>query len=603
MTTHHLDMEEAGRRIRRLETRIKHLSNDLQVTRKEYESTMAAYFEIYSRLEERVRERTADLQEINTRLSQEIRERKKIEAALRASQEEYRRLYEESKRSEEIYRSLLHTAADAIVMYDLEGRVEYLSPEFTRIFGWRLEELRGSRLPFVPDSERRASEEGIRHILTTGEGIQGFESRRLTKSGDVIDVSISGSRYNDHEGNPAGLLVVLRDITEKKRMEAQFQVAQRLEAIGTLAGGIAHDFNNLLMAIQGNVSMMLQEADPMDPRTKRLREIEGQVQRGADLTRQLLGYARRGRYEVKPIDLNSLVKETAEAFGRTRKDIRIHFDLLPDLEAVEADASQMEQVLLNLFVNAGDAMPEGGRLTLKTDNVTHEAMLGKPYQPRKGRFVQLGVSDTGVGMDSETQQRLFEPFFTTKAPGKGTGLGLASVYGIIKAHGGYIDVFSCPGKGTTFKIYLPTSEKPVSEAVSEPEPMQTTGKGTILLVDDEPVVLDVGSEMLETLGYRVIKASGGRKAVEIYMEDPKAIDLVVLDMVMPDMSGKEVFETLCKVDPEARVILSSGYSLEGQAGEILARGCRGFIQKPFDLKGLAQVVSAALAEDGEVRKG
>lgn len=246
---------------------------------------------------------------------------------------------------------------------------------------------------------------------------------------------------------------------EKKKLESQLKYAQRIKALGTLAGGVAHNFNNILTVIQGNTSLMLFNTHPTHPHYERLRNIEKSVQRGAKLTSHLLGYAREGKYKVKPINMNQVLKETSDAFGETKKDIRLHRDLAGDLWGIEGDQGQIEQVLLNLYANAADAMPAGGELFLKTMNVTHEDMGGKPFRAKPGNYVFLAVSDTGTGMDEEALERIFDPFFTTKGLAKGTGLGLASAYGIIKAHGGYIDADSEKGHGTSFEIYLPASEK------------------------------------------------------------------------------------------------------------------------------------------------
>ncbi|MCK4729668.1 MAG: response regulator [Desulfobacterales bacterium] len=373
---------------------------------------------------------------------------------------------------------------------------------------------------------------------------------------------------------------------EKKELETKLQHAQKLEAIGTLAGGIAHDFNNLLMAIQGNASLVLFDIDPTHPFYEFLTNIKNQVESGAKLTRQLLGYARKGRYYVQPININELVENTSEAFGRTRKEIIIHRELTGDLFAIEADQSQIEQVLMNLFVNAADAMPVGGNVVLKTMNATHKDMKGKLYDPKPGNYVQLTVTDTGKGMDKETLERIFEPFFTTKEMGRGTGLGLASVYGIIKGHGGYIDVESEPGRGTTFSIYLPATEEKVEKTVKPTEEI-VEGAGTILLVDDEDRIMDVGTKLLKRLGYTVLEARGGREAVEIYKDNKDKIDLVILDMVMPRMGGGEAYDRMKEINPNVKVLLSSGYSIESQAKEILARGCDAFIQKPFGMQDLS----------------
>jgi len=510
------------------------------------------------------------------------------------SEKKYKKLYEKSKRAEEVYRSLLHSSADAIVMYDLEGNTQYISPAFTHIFGWTMDEVKGKRIQFVPDSEREGTMAGVKDIVKNGKRIQGFETKRYSKDGRLIDVSISGSRYNDHKGEPAGMLVTLRDISEKKKMEMQLHLAQKVEAIGTLAGGIAHDFNNLLMGIEGNTSLMLYDIDSTHPHYRGLKNIKKQVKSAAKLTAQLLGYARKGKYKVQPISLNKVIKETANTFGRARKDITIHKNLAKDLPAIEADQGQIEQVMLNLFVNAADAMPEGGELTLKTMNVTHEDMNDTAYIPNPGDYVFLKVTDTGIGMEEGVRKRIFDPFFTTKEMGRGTGLGLASAYGIIKNHGGYVDVQSERGVGTTFSIYFPASDQKAHTEMEKDNGI-TEGTGNILIVDDEEMSLDVGAKMLENLGYSVFKAKSGHEAIETYEENKGHIDMVILDMVMPHMPGGEAYDRLKEIDPNARVLLSSGYSVDGQAKEILRRGCAGFIQKPFGMEELGGKTREILA--------
>ena len=380
---------------------------------------------------------------------------------------------------------------------------------------------------------------------------------------------------------------------EKKKLESQLKYTQRMKSLSTLAGGMAHNFNNLLMGIQGNASLVLFETDSAHPSYKRLKNIEKQVQTGSKLTGQLLGYAREGGYEVKSINVNQVVKETSKTFGTTIKDIRVYQDFAKDLWGIKADQGQIEQVLLNLYVNASDAMPGGGDLFLKTMNVTDKDMKNKPYEVEPGNYVFLSVTDTGTGMDKETMERIFEPFFTTKGMSKSTGLGLASVYGIIKAHGGYIDVYSERGHGTTFEIYLPASKK---EETKEKEAATEVldGKKTILLVDDEDVIIDVCKEILKALGYKVLIASGGIKALEIYKKNKDKINIVILDMIMPGVGGGEAYDRMKEINPDIKVLLSSGYSIDGQAADILKRGCNGFIQKPFNMKQLAEKIREIL---------
>jgi len=380
---------------------------------------------------------------------------------------------------------------------------------------------------------------------------------------------------------------------EKRKLEGQLQMAQRLEAIGTLAGGIAHNFNNLLMGIQGNISLLLLDLHSADPKFKRLENIEKLVKSGSKLTAQLLGYARKGRYEVRPISLNQLVLDVSETFVMARKEIRFHQKLAEDLFCVIVDQNQIEQVLLNLYINAADAMSGSGDLYLETMNVTHEDFSGKCYNPKPGNYVMFKIRDTGKGMDKKTVEHIFEPFFTTKDIDQGTGLGLASTYGIIKGHGGYIDVESELNQGTTFSIYLPASEEQIPNDFKTAE-FFIEGRGTILVVDDEEMVLDTSTMLIRKLGYSVIEAKSGIEAIKVLENNKGKIDMIILDMIMPDMGGNEVYDRIKEIDPDMKVLLSSGYGIDGMASDILKRGCNGFIQKPYNIKELSQKVKDIL---------
>jgi len=523
------------------------------------------------------------LSQANSALQEQIIKQERTEETLRKSQEENKYLYVEAKHAEEVYRSLLNSSADAIIIYDLEGRAEYINPVFTQIFGWTLEELKGKRIPFLPEIERESTMAIIKDLVEKGTPCHGFETKRYTKDGRLLEVSISASRYDDHKGNSAGTLVILRDLSEKKKFEAHMQYVERMRAVSTLAGGIAHDFNNLMMGMLGNISLILYEIEPSHPYYGNLKNIERLIQSGSKLTKQLLGYARKGKYEVKPINLNQIVKDNSETLGRTRKNITIHRELAQDLFPVKADESQIEQVLINLYINAADAMPDGGDLFLQTMNVTHREMKNKSYDPKPGNYVLLQVTDKGTGMDEKTIERIFEPFFTTKEMGRGSGLGLASVYGIIKGHGGYIDVDSEKGHGTTFLIYLPATDQSVQKTMETDERI-IKGDETVMLVDDEEVVIDVGVQLLKKLGYNVLEAGSGKEAIRVFSEKRDKVDIVILDMIMPDIGGGEVYDRIKEIDPKVRVLLSSGYSIDGQATDILERGCNGFVQKPFNMK-------------------
>ena len=527
-------------------------------------------------------------------LNEQIAERKRVEEAVRESEERYRRITE------------------AVTDYIFTVRVEdghpvetVHGPACVAVTGYTPEEFASDPylwIRMVPEEDRQSVQEQARGVLSR-QDVPPIEHRILRKDGVIRWVTNTLVPNYDTQGNLLSYDGLIRDIHERKeaeeakaRLEIQLSHAQKMEAIGTLSGGIAHDFNNLLMGIQGNISLMLMNIDSTHPHYERLKNIENQIQSGARLTSHLLGYARKGRYQIKPINLNQLVKELSETFGRTRKEITIHRELAADLFAVEADQGQIEQVVLNLYVNAADAMHSGGDLILKTMNATHKDMKGKLYDPKPGNYVLLMVTDTGTGMDEEDMRRIFDPFFTTKEMGRGTGLGLASAYGIIKGHGGYIDVESEKGHGTTFKIYLPATKKKVERTVKAAEQV-IVGSGTILLVDDEAMVLDVGVKLLEKLGYTVLQAKGGREAIGVYKQNQDKIDIVILDMIMPDMGGGETYDKMKAINPNEKILLSSGYSIDGQAKEILARGCDGFIQKPFTMKELSQSISEILGKE------
>jgi PAS domain S-box-containing protein len=479
---------------------------------------------------------------------------------------------------------ILNSMAEGILEITPEGRIVYANPAAISLINLPENKLLGSNFTDV-------LQEADRLRIKDHLGAMGIQPQIMTKEVSLITNSkqISLSLLPVVEEEHKSIIIVLNDLSERKRMEAQILQAQKMEAIGTLAGGIAHDFNNLLMVIQGNASLMLLDVDPSHPHYEMLLGIVKQVQSGSKLTNQLLGYARKGKYEVKPFQLNQLVEETSKAFGRTRREITVHRELAEDLFPIEGDIGQIEQILMNLFVNAADAMLKGGDIFLRTINIPHGDMKGKLYNPKPGDYVLLTVTDTGIGMDPKTVQHIFEPFFTTKELGRGTGLGLASVYGIVKGHGGYVDVESEKGRGTTFKIYLPASKEEVYNTIEPPDHI-SKGTGTILLVDDEEMVLEVAEKLLKAIGYHVLTAREGREAIEVYKKHRETVDLVLLDIIMPHMKGGEVFDCLKEINPDIKVLLSSGYSIDGEAAKILERGGKGFIQKPFDLERLSETI-------------
>ena len=534
-------------------------------------------------------------------------------------------IHEKLNLSEERYRYLVQNSPDIIYTLDEKGNFTFVSDAVERLLGYKSDQLVGehySSIVYGEDIEKaqwffnerrtgsRASSGIELRLKISGNGSFNYcEISHLTielKSTGLYDRSIS-----DKNKKYLGTHGVIRDISDRKRLQAQLQHAERMEALGTLSGGIAHDFNNLLMGIQGNISLMLLDMDSDHPHYNRMQNIEEYVKSGAELTKQLLGFARGGKYQVKPSNLNALIEKSSEMFGRTKKEISIHTSFQKNVWSVEIDEGQIEQVLLNLYVNAWHAMPQGGELILETENVELGADDLHAFMIQPGPYVKVSVTDTGVGMNEATQKRIFEPFFTTKEMGRGSGLGLASAYGIVTNHSGIIDVQSKEGKGTTFNIYLPASEKSINRE-KESEGKVLNGSETVLLVDDEEMIIDVGKAMLEKLGYHVLTAKSGMEAIDILdnlnaggtsgperLRDPgdPSPDLVILDMIMPGMGGGETYDRLKAISPEIKVLLSSGYSMDGQASKILERGCNGFIQKPFNIKDLSKSMREILTEE------
>jgi len=511
-------------------------------------------------------------------VSRDISERKRAEVELVESEQKFSKIFQSSP-------------VGMVITSFSDGKILDVNVSFTRITGYSPKETIG-RTPIEAGIWIKPGdlEKGIQKLQNNG-SFSDLEFTFRNKDGAICLGSFSSEIINI-KGEQC-IITVIEDITEQKRFEAQLQQAQKMKAIGTLAGGIAHDFNNLLMGIQGHTSLMLAEANTGSEHIEHLKGLEDYVKNATDLTKQLLGFASGGKYEIKPTGLNNLIKKQNYMFGRMKKEITIRGKYEKDLWTVKVDKGQIEQVLLNIYINAWQAMPGGGNLYLQTENITLDADYLKLFDVKPGKYVKISVTDTGVGMDEATQQRIFDPFFTTKEMGRGVGLGLASVYGIIKNHGGFINLYSEKGEGTTFNIHLPASEEEIiKEQTIRPEIQY--GSGTILLVDDEEMITDVGKQMLQKLGYDVIVARGGNEALSLYQKNQDKIDVVILDMIMPDIGGGETYNRLEEINPDIKVILSSGYSLNGKATEILERGCNGFIQKPFNMEGLSQKVSEVL---------
>jgi PAS domain S-box-containing protein len=534
-------------------------------------------------LRAQVKAKTAELSLINQELLAEIAERKRVEEALRLTQ------------------FSVDNAGDAAFWMGPDAKFIYVNDTACSSLGYSREELLSMTVPDIDlNLPAAAWPEHWQEVRSRGSFI--VESQHRTRDGRVFPVEITVN-YLEFEGKEYNC-VFARDITERKeaekekeRMQVQLRQAQKMEAVGTLAGGIAHDFNNLLQAVQGYAQLLLLRKDGDDDGQRELQQIVRAATRGAELTQQLLTFSRKIESELQPIDFNREVENVRLLLERTiPKMIEVEFRLAEDLKMVNADPGQVEQILVNLAVNGKDAMPDGGKLIVETANVILDQDYCKIHRvANPGNYVQLTVTDTGHGIDKMTIEHIFEPFYTTKETGKGTGLGLATVYGIVKSHNGHIVCYSEPDEGTTFKIYLPTIDsteeaRKAEEHMSAPE----GGSETILLVDDEEPIRSLGTQILEEFGYTVLTAADGESALQLYSEEQKKIDLVILDLIMPGMGGKLCLVELLKINLKAKVTIASGYSPDGPTREILKNEAKGFISKPYDLRQMLKVVREVL---------
>jgi PAS domain S-box-containing protein len=473
-----------------------------------------------------------------------------------------RKLAEEQLRQAlETLRAVIETSPLAIYTLDRERRVKSWNPAAERIFGWSKQDILDSPLPTIHPDDWTETMEQFRRLMR-GETLAGSEARRQRKDGKVIQVNIWTASLRGPLGEVTGVVAVVADITDQQRLEEQLRLSQRMEAVGRLAGGIAHDFNNLLTAIAGNTDLVLLSMDRGDTRRNDLEEVARAAQRAAGLTKQLLAVSRRQMLQPTALDLNEMVTDVEKLLRRTiPESIDLQIEL-NTVASVRADRGQLEQVMLNLAINAGDAMPDGGTLKLSTStvNLDGSASGGRAQMPRGG-YVRLAMSDTGVGIPREIQTRIFEPFFTTKGRDKGTGLGLAIVYGIVKQSGGFIWVESDVGRGTTVEVFLPVVDEPAIADVKMPPriPMHR-GSQTILLAEDDAAVRRFARDVLKNHGYKVLDAGDGDEALEIARQYPDPIHALVTDVVMPGLSGRDLAVKLAADRPDVRVIYTSGYT-------------------------------------------
>ncbi|MEW5734796.1 MAG: PAS domain S-box protein [Thermodesulfobacteriota bacterium] len=502
--------------------------------------------------------------------------------------------------SEEKYRTILESIEEGYYETDVAGNITFMNRAGERICGYEKGRMIGlNNRDYTSAETSRKLYQIYNKIFTTGTPTQIHSYEIIRKDGTIRNLEASASLVRDRDGKPTGFRGILRDVTEKiaaerdmKKLEEQLMLAQKREALGTLAAGIAHNFNNLLTGVLGNVNLALLGMDAADPRHGLIQNAQQYVLDASMLTRQLLGLTRGGKYEVKTVDVNRLAEKTAGLFGRTRKELRIKVES-GHPPPVEADRSQLEQVLINLYMNAWQAMSGGGEITVTTAAVSLSPDRAKAQQVEPGPFVRVCVADTGKGMDPETLKRAFDPFFTTKEGGTGSGLGLASAQGIVRNHGGFMTAESEPGKGSLFCLYLPASPHNLAEDLT-PAAGIAYGSGTILLIDDEEMIRHTGSMILDALGYKVMTADRGASGIATLSENASSIDLVILDMILPDMSGSEVYEKIKEIAPRMKVMVSSGYTLESLASEIMQKGCDGFLQKPFTIEQVSRKINEIL---------
>jgi PAS domain S-box-containing protein len=506
---------------------------------------------------------------------------------------------------EELFLLISENAVDMIAVVDSKGRRLYNSPSYERILGHDSNQLRDSSpfeqvhpddLPLVLEAASEAQRTGIGRRI---------EYRMRRKDGEWAYLESTASGIRNAKGEVDKLVIVNRDIGERRRLEEQLRQSQKMDAIGRLSGGVAHDFNNLLGVIIGYAEVLQDGITESDPLRGCVDQVLQAGKRAASLTRQLLAFSRQQVLEPKVIELNGVVSDMEKMLRRLiGEDVELTTSLERHLGKIRADPGQLEQVIMNLAVNARDAMPEGGRLTIHTANFEMDAEYVRryPYPVQTGAYILLSVSDTGCGMDHVTQQRIFEPFFTTKEKGRGTGLGLSMVYGVVKQSGGYIDVDSRVGQGSSFRIYLPRVDQGVSVDNAQPLPLTALqGKETILLVEDEKSLCTLTRNLLELYGYTVWEAAGGAEALKISRETDAEIHLLLTDMVMPGINGRSLAQQLAQERPQMKVVYMSGYTGQSVGGNDAVNPGAFFIQKPFTRENLAQKIRQALEVRDDAR--
>ena len=529
----------------------------------------------------------------------DISDRKRVDEELRRATEElHRRTAEQLGEYRARLASIVDSSEDAIIGKDLDGTITSWNRGAENIYGYTPEEAMGKNISLLAPSDRPDEIPGILAKIGRGETVEHLESVRVTKDGRHLNVSITVSPLRDAKGDVVGASAIARDITAQRRAESQLNTAQKMEAIGRLAGGVAHDFNNILGIIGACSEFLRDRIDPSAEPAQYVENIKQAIERGSSLTRQLLSFSRSTAVKPQLLDLNERLKDVGKLLRPLMgDDVEIMIVSKSPAAVVEADPGHLDQIVVNLAVNARDAMPRGGKFILETGTARFDEAFAQQHQNMApGNYVVLAVSDTGSGMDSPTAARIFEPFFTTKGPGKGTGLGLATVYGIVKQSAGHIFVYSEAGHGTTFKIYLPNADHKIGlGSRAEAETLAPDAKSaTILLVEDDEIMRRLTRQLLEERGYAVVEANDGKAALEWVRSNPGRIDLVLTDVIMRNMSGPELVKELSGSNPGLKVVFMSGYTGELIAErEVLERGIT-LLEKPFSRNALLKTIHATL---------
>ncbi len=499
----------------------------------------------------------------------------------------------QAQEQRQLLASVMEGATESVVIFDSQGRIQYANAAYRELSGLTAgDQLADGR---IFDSDDELVPLDIETHLSAGQAWTGTFAASTCKGYRIQDMSVTPA--STPPGEVQRFIALSRDVTNEVELEKKLVQAQKMEAIGTLAGGIAHDFNNILSAILGYTELAMHDLAEDSRTHQRLREVHKAGLRAGELVKQILTFSREGEHERKPIRLQPVIEEALKLLrGTIPTTIAIEAELDRRCGLVMADPTRIHQVVMNLCTNAYHAMPDGGRLTVTLEELELDAADCQP-PTKPGPYVVLSVSDTGTGMSREVMARIFDPYYTTKAPGKGTGLGLSVVHGVVTRSGGHVTVESQPGQGSTFRLYFPRMDAAASPQSPRREAGVPHGSERVLLVDDDPMLLEMMRELLEYLGYRVTALPDGRAALELFRQDTSAFDLVITDQTMPGLTGAELTRELLILRPDLPIILSTGYSCTGQAAEIMSRGCNGFIQKPFNLEALSQKIHEVLARE------